>query len=155
MFEPTSMCGVSAFIEKTPQRTKHVLHMHVLRTHGNQHQARGLPVAWNCVLASTAATHPNCCVFAYTPTMLYVHKQARKSHFKRNKEEGLDRVWRGSSQTALCPADSSVGRQILWLGDARQSCLRFHRATGASTLSLRLLFSVFAVCARTWTGKCF
>ena len=24
---------------------------HVLRTHGTEHVARGLPVAWNCVLA--------------------------------------------------------------------------------------------------------
>ena len=45
--EPTSMCGQVLFIEKTSQTRS----AHVLRAHGNQHEARGVPVAWNCVLA--------------------------------------------------------------------------------------------------------
>ena len=36
----------------------------MLRTYGNQHEARGMPVAWNCVLALTAATYPKSCEFA-------------------------------------------------------------------------------------------
>ena len=36
---------------------------HVLRTHRTQHKARGLPVAWNCVIAQTSATYRNSCVF--------------------------------------------------------------------------------------------
>ena len=55
---------VSAFIGKNAAENE-TRSAHVLRTHGNQHQARGMPVAWNCFLAWTAATYPNSCVFPH------------------------------------------------------------------------------------------
>ena len=53
---------------------------HVLRTHGNQHQARGLPMAWNCVLGKMADTDRNSCMFAHIAKVMFLTK--RKAPFE-------------------------------------------------------------------------
>ena len=89
---------------------------HVLRTHGNQQQAGGMPMEWNGVLAYTAATFPNSCVFAYAAVRIPVfplvteHTQFRVASIgitffwhatKMGQEQAVGTIWNARTSSWL------------------------------------------------------
>ena len=93
-FEPTSNVWARDFYRYNTAEND-TCSAHVLRTHGNQHQARGLPMAWNCVLAKTADTDRNSCMFAHIAKVMFLTK--RKRRLKMMEDNGV-----GSGGSTQC-----------------------------------------------------